>query len=347
MKATTISATVNCTPAMAKANKAKRERMNRVDKALGKQENGKYLVNGIEYDTKTDACISGRINISTANKRMGEYGLSYNEATDFPRFSVMIKGNDRPSIPQLPLTPNDAATEAYWAVPLLTDIGLMSKKYGYNDKEKKWVDPLWKTKGQRGGRYLRYDSFSQMCANHKRHKGFVLLCVELGMTLKEAMEYSYQVPDELGMKITDNVLKQSFVAFSIHQAIKKVMEARGMADRITSVNPRTIWKYMILESLTFEEALFKVVGEIGPKKTYKARYIGAEYGFTILHDGKYTSSYWVDPNTGRRFESFPKMCKCYATTPARVETALKNGTALGTALIDTGLPLSRSAKEVF
>lgn len=347
MKTATMNTTVNAAPAIVKANKARRERMNRVDVALGKQANGKYVVNGVTYDSKTDACVAGRINVGTANKRMGEYGLSYDEATDFPRFSVMMQGNDRPSIPQAPMTPNDAATEAYWAVPLPTDIGLMTKKYGYDTKEGKWMDPMWKTKGKRGGRYLRYASFSQMCANHKRHKGFVLLCIELGMTLKEALEYSYQVPDELGVNITDPVLKQSFIAFSIHQAITKSLSARGMADRTSSINPRTIWKYMILDEISFEEALFKAIGEIGPKKTYKARFIGQEYGFTILHDGKYTSSYWVDPNTGRKFESFPKMCKCYATTPARVETALKKGVTLGTALKDTGLQLSRGAKEVF
>lgn len=104
---------------------------------------------------------------------------------------------------------------------------------------------------------------------------------------------------------------------------------------------------MILEGDTFNTVLFKVVDGIGPKKTRHARYVDSKYGYVIFRDGQYTSTYWVDPNNGRTFESFPKMCKCYMTTPARVETALKKGMALGTALIKTGLKPARGAKEVF
>jgi len=336
------SASTTMTPEFARALKARRNQLAKVDKALGKQKDGKYKISGNTYENKTDACVAGRINPCTANRRIGEYGMSYEAATDLPRFSVMKKGNDRPVIGKKPA---DAATDAYWPVPLPNDFGLMSKKYGYDSKINRWVDPIFKFKEKTGTRHLRYNSFAQMCAVHSRHKGFVLLCIELGMTLKEALDVSYQVPDELGMQLTDPVLKKSFVAFSMNDAVRKVLVARGLSER--TLNPRAIWKYMILDHASFEEALFRAIGEIGPKRSYKARYIGSEYGFVVFHDGKYTSSYWVDPNTGRKFESFPKMCKCYVTTPARVETALKNGMALGTALVKTGLPLARDAKEVF
>lgn len=330
---------------LVRASKARRNRMKRVDKALGKGADGKYHVNGITYDTKVEACIAGRINVCTVNARVGEIGLTYNQATDFPRFAVMQSGNDRPSIPTAPRKAHDASADAYWAVPLQTVRWSMTKDFGYDKKSGKWIDPVWM---DRKGKSLRYDSLAQMAANHKRHLDFVRYGVRLGYSLKEILEFDYsQVPNELGMEIHDPDTQTYFVAFSITDSIRKALAARGMSDRFSSVNRRTIWKYMLLEKASFEEALFRAVAEIGPKKIRKARYIGAEYGYVLLHSGSYSSGFWVDPNTGRRFETFPRMCKCYATTPARVETALKNGSALGTALVKTGVPLSRGAKEVF
>ena len=328
--------------AIVRANKAKRVSLNRVDKALGKGKDGKYRMNGNTYDNKTDICTALQVNVCTINRRVGEIGMDIEEATDFPRFAVFGAGNDRPIIPN---PPHDAATEAYWPIPTSPLRWAQSKRFGYDCNSKKWVDPIIRTTGAKP-RKLRYDSFSQMCAVHKRHTDFVRYGIELGLTLKEALTIPYNIPDERGMEIVDPVTQKKFTAFNMNEAIKKVLDARGLSDRRSSVNSRAIWKHMILDGDTFETALFWVIAGIGPKKTYKARYIGAEYGCVIFRDGQYVSTYWVDPNSGRRFGSFPKMCKCYMTTPARVETALKKGMALGTALIKTGLKPARGAKEV-
>lgn len=329
-----------------RADKAAKLRKKKLDKALGRGKDGKYHISGNVYQNRTDACLAGRITISSAITRIAEAGMTYGEATDFPRFAVMEKGNDRPSIPQPPRQLFDATKDPYLTLSPEAKLWARMKPYNYDPKANEWVDPLWKNKG----RALRYKTIEQMARNHGKLESFVREGVFRGFTLKEILAYDLQsanVPTNLGTLLTDPATGSQFWAFSIGDARMQMAEARGMVDRVSAIDYRKIWKLILLDKMSFDEALSKCFDDLGPKQVLKPKYEDAQYGYVVLQSGNYVSKYWVDPNTGTKFQTFGAMCKAYVTTPAKIKKELAKGTALGTALVKTGVPLSRGAKEVF